>query len=88
MMSSVELQQWFDNVRNVLETAYVLHVEPWRQSGFSGPEDRWVSLRRPVADCIDHDGSFLDIGCANGYLIECCLKWTAERGVQIDPYRC
>jgi SAM-dependent methyltransferase len=67
-----ELSAWFDNMREVLETAYVSHTEPWRQSGMSGPED--------------HDGSFLDIGCANGYLLECCLRWTAERGVRIDPY--
>ncbi len=52
----------------------------------SGPEDRWVSLRKPVADCIDRPGTFLDIGCANGYLLECCLAWTAERGIAIDPY--
>jgi len=86
MMSSTELHAWFDNVRNVLEGAYVAHSEPWRQSGMSGPEDRWVSLRKPVADCIERGGSFLDIGCANGYLLECCMKWTAERGIQIDPY--
>ncbi len=79
-------QEWFDNVRNTLETAYLAHTEPWRQSGMSGPEDRWISLRKPVADCIDHDGSFLDIGCANGYLLECCLRWTAARGIQMDPY--
>jgi SAM-dependent methyltransferase len=52
----------------------------------SGPENRWVSLRKPVADCIDRSGSFLDIGCANGYLLECCIKWTAERGIEIEPF--
>lgn len=31
-------------------------------------------------------GTFLDIGCANGFLLECCLAWTAERGIQIEPY--
>ncbi len=85
-MREEELQQWFENVRDALEAAYLSHDEPWRQSGMSGPEERWVSLRRPVADCVDHSGSFLDIGCANGYLLECCLHWTAERGIEIDPY--
>ena len=83
---SSELSAWFGNVRNILETAYVSHEEPWRQSGMSGPEDRWASLRKPVADCIERSGTFLDIGCANGYLIECILKWTAERGLSIEPY--
>jgi len=83
---SSELSAWFGNVRNILETAYVSHEEPWRQSEMSGPEDRWASLRKPVADCIERSGTFLDIGCANGYLIECILKWTAERGLSIEPY--
>ena len=83
---SPELSAWFENNRRILETSYVSHDEPWRQSGMSGPEDRWVSLRKPVADCIERSGSFLDIGCANGFLLECILKWTAERGLTIEPY--
>src|SRR5512135_2563515 len=85
-MNSEELAQWFDKVRNTLETAYLAHDEPWRQSGMSGPQARWDSLRRNVADCIDRSGSFLDIGCANGYLLECCLRWTEERGLGLEPF--
>jgi SAM-dependent methyltransferase len=85
-MTPEELGAWFENLRLVLETAYLAHTEPWRQSGMSGPEQRWTTLRRPVAECIDKPGSFLDIGCANGYLLECCLRWTADRGIAIDPY--
>ncbi len=85
-MNSEDLDRWFEHTHQVLETAYLSHPEAWRQSGMSGPEERWISLRKPVADCIDHLGSFLDIGCANGYFLECCLKWTAERGIKIDPY--
>ena len=80
------LEEWFLSLRATLEEAYLKQEEPWKQSGFSGPEDRWVSLRKPVADCIDKSGSFLDIGCANGYLLECCLKWTAERNIGIEPF--
>jgi len=86
MMNREELNRWFENTRTVLETAYLSHNEPWKQSGMSGPKERWVSLRKPVADCIDRSGAFLDIGCANGYLLECCLQWTAQRGVHIVPY--
>lgn len=82
----VELSDWFENTRCVLETAYLSHDEPWRQSGMAGPEERWVSLRKPIADCVDRSGSFLDIGCANGYLLECILKWTADRRLSIEPY--
>lgn len=82
----MELEEWFTTVKTTLEDAYTSHDEPWRQSGMSGPLERWISLRKPVADCIDKSGSFLDIGCANGFLLECCLAWTAERHIDIEPY--
>jgi SAM-dependent methyltransferase len=85
-MKPEDVPPWFDHLRDLLETAYLAHEEPWRQSGMSGPEERWIALRKPVADCIDRSGSFLDIGCANGYLLECCLRWTAERGLRLVPY--
>ena len=81
-----DLEQWFDRNRQVLETAYLARKEPWAQSGMSGPQERWTALRKPIAECMDKDGTFLDIGCANGYLLECCLAWTAERDVQIEPF--
>ena len=49
----------------------------------SGPEHRWEALRKPLADCIDKDGSFLDIGCANGYLLESIVRWSRHR---LEPY--
>lgn len=80
------LNTWFSNMQEILETAYLGQTEPWKQSGMSGPADRWAMLRQPIADAIDHAGAFLDIGCANGYLLECCVDWAAERGIAIDPY--
>jgi len=85
-MNPDDLQEWFDRVHTTLEDAYLAHSEPWRQSGMSGPYQRWEALRRPVADCIDCSGSFLDIGCANGYLLECVMGWKAEGGITIDPF--
>jgi SAM-dependent methyltransferase len=86
MMKPEELTSWFENAGHILETAYIVQAAPWQQSGMSGPRERWETLRKPVADCMDRSGSFLDIGCANGYLLECCLQWTAARGIQLDPY--
>ena len=85
-MDETGQQQWFSSLKKELEEAYLQHDEPWKQSGFSGPEERWKAYRKPIADCIEKSGSFLDIGCANGYLIECILKWTAERNINLIPY--
>jgi SAM-dependent methyltransferase len=87
-MEPKELKAWFDHVRSALEDSYTAYPdsEPWRQSGMSGPESRWIALRKPLVDCLDHSGSFLDVGCANGYLLECLMRWSAERGLAIAPY--
>jgi SAM-dependent methyltransferase len=85
-MTDQELAEWFEHVRTILEDAYVACDEPWAQSGMSGPVERWTSLRKPIADCIDRSGTFLDIGCANGYLLECIMEWIRDRDLSIVPY--
>jgi SAM-dependent methyltransferase len=75
-MKSSELAKWFENLTTLLESAYLQTSEPWKQSGFAGPQERWERLRQPISECIDESGSLLDIGCANGYLLECLQKWT------------
>ena len=39
-----------------------------------------------IAEAFDHDGTWIDLGCANGYLMETLRAWTAEKGVHIEPY--
>jgi len=85
-MDQRSLNDWFENLKNVLEEAYLQHNEPRKQSGFLGPEEAWIQCRKPIADCLDKSGTFLDIGCANGYLLECVAKWSKERGIEIIPY--
>ena len=85
-MESESQHEWYAGYRAIIEEAYLPHAEPWRGSGFSGPRERWELLRRPIAEAIDRSGSFLDIGCANGYLLSCLMEWTEERGIAIDPH--
>lgn len=35
---------------------------------------------------MDKDGTFLDIGCANGYLLKSVIKWKKEEGINIIPF--
>ena len=46
----------------------------------------WRLRRLQVADGIDRDGTFLDVGCANGFLAESVRKWCAERGLLVEPF--
>lgn len=69
-----------------LEAAYLESTDPIEQSGFSGGAQRWESERRPLTAAIDRSGSFLDVGCANGWLAACVREWCAEAGLSIEPY--
>ena len=89
-MNPDALHQWFDANKTLLETAYLTGQHPWQQSGFGLRSNRtaeqWEACRRPIADCLDRSGTFLDIGCANGYLLECVARWARESGIEITPY--
>jgi hypothetical protein len=39
----------------------------------------WKHARSLVVDAIDRPGSFLDLGCANGYLVESVLRALEEQ---------
>jgi SAM-dependent methyltransferase len=84
------LEHWFHANQMLVEATYLVGEQPWQQSGFAShglrPGEQWEALRRPIADCVPSSGSFLDIGCANGYLLECLLTWTSQRGLIIDPF--
>ena len=69
-----------------LEDAYLEQDDPIRQSGFSGGAVRWRSERGPILDAVESDGDLLDIGCANGYLLECLMNWGCECGLKLIPH--
>ncbi len=81
-----ELEGWFERVKLILENAYLSAQTPWQQSGLSGSYEDWTRLRIPISECIETSGTFLDIGCANGFLLECLLNWTGKKSVKIEPY--
>lgn len=74
-----------DNLR-LLQAAYLREDTPWGQSGNGGTLEDWTHSRRPVAEAIERDGTFLDVGCANGFLMESVQAWCAERGITVEPY--
>jgi SAM-dependent methyltransferase len=43
----------------------------------------WGHSRRFIASAIDKDGTILDIGCANGFLLRCFQEWS---GHLLTPY--
>ncbi len=77
---------YYERSRELLEDAYLAGDNPRRQSGFSGDDAKWEWLRRPVTRAFHRDGTFLDVGCASGYLMETAQRWAAEDGRRIEPH--
>ncbi len=76
---------WYAAVRRLLE-----RVPGERRSvrapGMRTDAARWARGRRPIMSALDRGGTFLDVGCANGLLMESVRAWGAEAGREIEPY--
>ena len=86
MSQGNELPAAFLHDLEALESAYLSTNDPIRQSGFGGGAERWRAERSPLLDAVDEDGTLLDVGCANGFLLECLVGWAAQRGIRLTPY--
>lgn len=82
----IDEEGWHTAVLAIIEPAYLGAETPQGQSGQSGDAEGWEQARRLVLDGVDGDGTFLDVGCANGLLMESVHAWAAEDGRVLEPY--
>ena len=85
-VGEIDEAEWYRRVAEVITPAYLAGENPRSQSGHSGVEAHWEQARGLIVDAIDRDGTFLDVGCASGYLMECIQRWGRERGHVVEPY--
>jgi SAM-dependent methyltransferase len=82
--------EYYARIRALLEDYYVSADERGDVFGGSGSsgEDMtsWEGKRRVIARAFDRSGNWLDVGCANGLLMETLTAWVAEQGHRIEPY--
>lgn len=83
---SLSEQDFHADNRRTLEPAHLRGTTPQGGSGFGGGPREWRHARHHITEAIDHDGTFLDVGCANGLLMESVAAWCAERGLNVEPY--
>ena len=80
-------ERWFRALHEATRSHYLSEPgNPYRESGRSSGAARWEETRRVIADAVDRDGAFMDVGCANGLLLETLMAWCRERGHAIEPH--
>jgi SAM-dependent methyltransferase len=77
---------WQQQVSGALASAYLEDDDPRWQAGFDGDAALWREARSLVLLAAPMRGSFLDVGCANGHLLESFESWAAERGQCLELY--
>ena len=65
------------------EDAYLVTGDAPRASGCNSGAEGWEIGRRPIAEAVHRGGSFLDVGCANGLLMESIAGWSQH---PLEPY--
>jgi SAM-dependent methyltransferase len=78
---------WFEALREAIAEFYLADPEdPYRGSGRSGGAARWEETRRCLVEPVHKSGDFLDVGCANGLLLECLVRWAEEQDHELRPH--
>ena len=81
------IDRYFDALKDATLEYYLADpANPYRQSGRSSGHQRWQESRRCIAEAVHRDGTFLDVGCANGLLLESLERWLAPRSITIEPH--
>ena len=78
--------QWFDDHKEYFTKSYLAADNPCSQSGHGGDEARWRYAQGIILEAIHKSGTFLDVGCANGHLIESLNQWVLGSGCELEFY--
>jgi hypothetical protein len=76
----------FLSALDALAISYLAESDPIRQSGFGGGGERWRAEREPILEGVNASGTFVDLGCANGYLLQSLMAWAHDRSLSLIPY--
>ncbi|CAG7644294.1 class I SAM-dependent methyltransferase [Paenibacillus allorhizosphaerae] len=73
-------EQWFETHNRFCTAHYLAADNPRGQSGHSGDERHYFQTHAMLLQAIHKNGTFIDVGCANGYLLESLDRWTKSLG--------
>ena len=81
----MDQRTWNERTQALLEESYLRARTGPEGSGCGHDEAGWEGRRRPLVEAFDRNGTWLDVGCANGHLLETLPTWVGERGFTIEP---
>lgn len=78
---------WHTAIAAVVVPAYLGAETPEGGSGSSRDAAGWGYARSLIADAVEAGQTFLDVGCANGHLMESMARWARVEpfGLEISP---
>ena len=82
----IDEDEWHRRVAAFIVPAYLAADNPRSQSGFGRDEQAWEVARGMIMEAVDRSGTFLDVGCASGLLMESVERWAGAKGLAIEAY--
>lgn len=82
----IDRDGWHRAMLALVEPAYLAAQTLEGGSGHNGSPQEWDESRSIVMAAVDRSGSFLDVGCANGLLMESVRRWAVARNLNLEPY--
>ncbi|MDQ0114042.1 class I SAM-dependent methyltransferase [Paenibacillus harenae] len=73
-------EDWFEINNKYFTEHYLASDNPRSQSGHGGNEQGYFHSHQMLIDVIHKSGTFIDVGCANGYLLESLHRWITNLG--------
>ena len=66
----ISKEEWYELNNTYFTKAYLSKDNPRAQSGHGGDAQHYAFAHLPIVDAVYKDGTFCDVGCANGHLME------------------
>jgi 2-polyprenyl-3-methyl-5-hydroxy-6-metoxy-1,4-benzoquinol methylase len=82
----IDEEGWHEAMASLIKPAYLAAENPYAQAGHGGDAVTWEASRGFIVEAIHRSGTFLDVGCASGILMESVHRWGATRDLRIEPY--
>jgi len=84
--NKISKDEWYEINKIYFTKAYLSKDNPRAQSGHGGDEYHYAFSHLPILDAVYKHGTFLDVGCANGHLMEMVHKWGAALGFDLQMH--